>query len=59
MVLPGWRVRREGDSDLRVVSDAELTSLFRGESSPSVLDLAAVEAIRAVLEDRCRDLVLE
>ncbi len=59
MVLPGWRVRCEGDSDLRVVSDAELTSLFRGESSPSVLDPAAVEAIRAVLEDRCRDLVLE
>lgn len=58
MVLPGWRVRCEGDSDLRVASDAELTSLFEGVDTPEVLDPAAVQAIRALLEERCRDVTL-
>lgn len=59
MVLAGWRVRCAGDSDLRVVSDAELASLFREGASPDVLDPSAVGAIRALLEDRCRDVTLD
>jgi hypothetical protein len=59
LVLPGWFVRREGKSDLRVVSDGELPSLFRGVNSELLLDPAAVQAIRDLLEERCRDVTLD
>lgn len=59
LVLPGWFVRRTGASDLRVVGDGELQAVFRGENARPRLDDATVRAIAALLEERCRDVVLE
>lgn len=55
LVFPGWMVHRRGASDLRVVSSAEIPSLFAGEESNSRIDPATVQAIKALLEQRCRD----
>ncbi len=55
LAFPGWMVHRRGASDLRVVSSAEIPTLFAGEESNQRIDPATVQAIKALLEQRCRD----
>lgn len=55
LVFPGWMVHRRGASDLRVVSSAEIPTLFAGEESNRRIEPATVQAIKALLEQRCRD----
>jgi hypothetical protein len=59
LALPGWFVRRKGRSELRVVSSGELQGVFRGEAAKARLDSQIVQAIKALLEARCRDVGLE
>jgi hypothetical protein len=59
LVLPGWFVRRTGASDLRVVGGGELHGVFRGENERPQFDEATVRAIAALLDERCRDVVLD
>jgi hypothetical protein len=55
LVLPGWMVHRRGASELRVVSSGEIPWLFAGEESNRRIDSATVQAIKALLEQKCRD----
>lgn len=59
LALPGWYVHRKGQSDLRVVNSDEIPGLFRGENIKPRLDPATVQAIKALLEARCRDVGLD
>jgi hypothetical protein len=55
LVLPGWMVHRRGASDLRVVSSGEIGTLFAGEESNRRIEPKTVQAIKALLEQKCRD----
>lgn len=55
LVLPGWMVHRKSASDLRVVSDGEVPKIFAGEESNRRIEPHTVQAIKALLEQKCRD----
>lgn len=55
LVLPGWMVHRKGASELRVVSSGELLGVFKGEESNRRMDSPTVQAIKALLDQKCRD----
>ncbi len=55
LALPGWMVHRKGASDLRVVSSGELLGVFKGEESNPRLDSHTIQAIKALLDQKCRD----
>lgn len=55
LALPGWFVKRTGKSDLHVVSGRELGQLFDGLNKRPVMDPVTVNAICALLDQKCRD----
>ncbi|MBE2180469.1 MAG: NERD domain-containing protein [Chthoniobacterales bacterium] len=55
LALPGWMVHRRGASDLRVVSGSEVTKAFSGEESNQRIEPQTVQAIKALLDQKCRD----
>ena len=57
LILPGWYVRRAGKSDVRVINEGEIPILFRDEHNTARFNGDAVAAIRALLDERCRDVV--
>jgi len=55
LALPGWSVSRKAGGDLSVISGKEIASLFRGEHRKAKISLAMVNAIVALLDQKCRD----
>jgi hypothetical protein len=58
LALPGWLVKRRAGGDLRVISGKEIEALFRGEHEKKVLEPKTVNAIAALLDQKCRDVGL-
>jgi hypothetical protein len=55
LALPGWSVNRRAKSDLHVISGREIANLFRDEHKKPRIDPQIVNAIAALLEQKCRD----
>jgi len=55
LVLPGWYVRRTGKSDVRIINESEIPTLFRDEHKAGRLNLERASSISALLDERCRD----
>lgn len=55
LVLPGWYVDRIGKGDLTVINEGEVASLFGNEHKAARLRPETAAAIRALLDERCRD----
>ncbi len=55
LVLPGWFVHRTGKSDVRVINEGEIPTLFRDEHKAACMRTETVVAVRALLDERCRD----
>jgi hypothetical protein len=54
LVLPGWYVHRTGKSDVRVVNEGAIPTLFRDEHKTGCLKSETATAVRALLDERCR-----
>lgn len=55
LVLTGWYVHRTGKSDLTVINEGEVPSLFHGEHKAGRLRPETVAAICALFDERCRN----
>jgi len=55
LILTGWYVRRTGKNNLVVINEAEIPTLFRDEHKTARLTPEMVASIRALLDERCRD----
>jgi hypothetical protein len=55
LVLPGWYVQRTGRGDVTVINEGEIPSVFRDEHKTARLKPEIVSSIRALLDERCRD----
>ncbi|NBO93635.1 MAG: NERD domain-containing protein, partial [Planctomycetia bacterium] len=55
LVLPGWYVQRTGRGDVTVINEGEIPSVFRDEHKTARLQPEIVSSIRALLDERCRD----
>ncbi|MBU3666830.1 MAG: NERD domain-containing protein [Chthoniobacterales bacterium] len=55
LVLTGWYVRRTGKSGLAVINDSEIPTFFRDEHKSARFKPETVASIRALLDERCRD----
>lgn len=55
LVLPGWYVDRVGKGDVSVVNEAQIDALFRDEHKANRIKPETAAAIRALLDERCRD----
>jgi hypothetical protein len=55
LILPGWYVRRAGKSDIRVINESEIPTLFRDEHKAGRLKPETAASICALLDERCRD----
>ena len=56
LVLPGWFVDRIGKGDLTVINEGEIGSVFRNEHKTGRLKQETASAIRALLDERSRDI---
>jgi len=56
LILAGWYVHRTGKSNLAVINDSEIPTLFRDEHNSARLKPETVASIRALLDERCRDI---
>lgn len=55
LILTGWYVDRIGKGDVAVINDGEIGSVFRNEHKAGRLKPETAAAIRALLDERCRD----
>lgn len=55
LVLPGWYVQRTGRGDVTVINEGEIPNVFRDEHKTARLKPEIVSSIRALLDERCRD----
>lgn len=55
LILPGWYVDRIGKGDVAVINEGEIGSVFRNEHKAGRLKPEIAAAIRALLDERCRD----
>ena len=55
LILPGWYVDRIGKGDVAVINEGEIGSVFRNEHIAGRLKPETAAAIRALLDERCRD----
>lgn len=54
VALPGWYVKREGKSDIRVVNSSEFGTMVRGTRSVS-LEMSMIRRLVHQLDALCRD----
>lgn len=55
LALPGWYVDRIGKSDLTVLNEGEIPSFFRDKHKADRLRPEQLNSIRALLDERCRN----
>jgi len=55
LILPGWYVDRIGKGDVTVINEGEIGSVFRNEHKAGRLKPETASAIRALLDERRRD----
>jgi hypothetical protein len=55
LILTGWYVRRSGKGTLTVINEGEIGGMFRDEHKAARLTPETAAAIRALLDERCRD----
>lgn len=55
LILTGWYVRRSGKGALTVINEGEIGGVFRDEHKAARLTPETAAAIRALLDERCRD----
>lgn len=55
LILTGWYVRRSGKGALTVINEGEIGGMFRDEHKAARLTPETAAAIRALLDERCRD----
>jgi hypothetical protein len=55
LILAGWYVHRTGKSNLTVINNSQIPTLFRDEHNSARLKPETVSSIRALLDERCRD----
>lgn len=55
LILTGWYVRRSGKGALTVINEGEIGGMFRDEHKAARLTPETAVAIRALLDERCRD----
>lgn len=55
LALPGWTVRHQEPGDLTVVGGRDICDVFEAERNKARLDAPTVQAIRALLEQKCRE----
>jgi hypothetical protein len=54
LILAGWYVHRTGKSNLTVINNSQIPTLFRDEHKSARFNPEKVASIRALLDERCR-----